>query len=172
MNVKMMNESLADLPDYGAPSLVEGFAYVVEVQGDTVWLEPEQTTSCGHCASSSACGGKSGIGTLTDRLAARRFSLPNRDNLRVGEKVVIGISEKMLVKASLTAYAIPLVALLGSGALAQWLAGSDTVTMVAMFAGLGVGMLLARLAAARLTARGELTPRFLRRADIAITCHF
>ncbi len=159
-------------PDYGAPTLVEGFAHVVAVDSDVVWLEPEQTTSCGHCASSSACGGKGGIGTLTDRLEARRFSLPNRDGLRVGERVVIGVSEKALVKASLTAYAIPLVCLLFCGAMAQWAAGSDLITMIAMVVGLGIGMVGARFNALRLDAHGELSPQFLRRADVVITCHF
>lgn len=167
-----MVETYDDIPDYGAPALVEGYAYVVAVEGDTAWLEPEQTTSCGHCASSSACGGKGGIGTLADRLEARRFSLPNRDNLRVGERVVIGVSEKALVKASLTAYAIPLATTLFCGAMAQWAAGSDLVTMAAMVAGLGLGMVGARFNAIRLNARGELTPQFLRRADVVITCHF
>lgn len=158
-------------PDYGAPALVEGFAHVVALEGDTVWLEPEQTSSCGGCSSASACGAK-GIGTLANRLEARRFSLPNRDGLRVGERVVIGVSEKALVKASLTAYAIPLFTLLSCGALAQWLADSDLVTMVAMVAGLALGLFGARLNAGRLNAHGELSPHYLRRADAVITCHF
>lgn len=159
-------------PDYGAPTLVEGFAHVVALEGETVWLEPEQTTSCGHCAASSACGGKGGIGTLTDRLEARRFSLPNPDNLRIGERVVIGVSEKALVKASLTAYAIPLAGALFCGVMAQWAAGSDLITMAAMAVGLGVGMIGAYINAQRLDAQGELSPQYLRRADVAITCHF
>ncbi|MFA7240105.1 MAG: SoxR reducing system RseC family protein [Sulfuricellaceae bacterium] len=166
-----MDETLDASPDYGAPALVEGFAHVVAVEGGTAWLEPEQTTSCGGCASASACGAK-GIGTLADRLEARRFSLPNRDGLRVGERVVVGVSEKALVKASLTAYAIPLAGMLFSGAMAQWVAGSDLITMAAMFGGLALGLVGARLNAKRLNARGELSPHYLRRADVVITCHF
>lgn len=166
-----MTETIDSVPDYGAPALVEGYAYVVAVEGETAWLEPEQTTSCGGCASASACGAK-GIGTLAERLEARRFSLPNRDGLRVGERVVVGVSEKALVKASLTAFAIPLAAMLFCGAMAQWAAGNDLVTMVAMLGGLALGLLGARLNAKRLNARGELSPHYLRRADAVITCHF
>lgn len=166
-----MDGSYDGVPDFGAPALVEGYAYVVAVEGETAWLEPEQTTSCGGCASASACGAK-GIGTLADRLEARRFSLPNRDNLRVGERVIVGVSEKALVKASLTAYAIPLATLLFCGAMAQWMAGSDLITMAAMVGGLGLGMVGARFNAMRLNARGELSPHYLRRADAVITCHF
>lgn len=159
-----------DPKDYGAPAMVEGIAHVVAVDGNIAWLEPEQTTSCGSCASSAACGAK-GIGTTASRLAARRFSLENRDNLRVGETVVVGIRETALVKASLTAYAIPLACALGIGATAQWADGRDAVTMAAMAGGLLLGLVLARLSAARLSARGELAPRFLRRASAAASCH-
>ena len=164
-------DTIDTAPDYGAPALVEGFAHVVAVEEGLAWLEPEQTSTCGACSSASACGAK-GIGTLASRLEARRFSLPNRDGLRVGERVVVGISEKALVKASLTAYAIPLFTLLFCGAMAQWAADSDLVTMAAMVGGLVLGLYGSRLNARRLNARGELSPHFLRRADTVITCHF
>lgn len=155
-------------PDFSAPPLVEGLAHVVAVEGGVAWLEPEQTSSCGGCAASGACGAK-GIGTTAGRLEARRFSLAGQ-NLAVGDTVVVGISESALIKASLTAYVIPLVAAFGFAALAQWIDGRDGVSLVAMIAGLVLGLALARLRAARLSARGELAPRFLRRAA-GVTCH-
>jgi len=149
--------------------MVEGFAHVVAVEGGVAWLEPEQTSSCGSCASSSACGAK-GIGTTASRLEARRFKLDNYAGLVVGERVVVGIRENALVKASLTAYAIPLAAMLGAGAMAQWAAGSDGITMAAMVAGLVLGLGIARLSAGRLSSRGDLAPRFLRRANVGVVC--
>jgi len=83
----------------------------------------------------------------------------------------VGIRENALVKASLTAYAIPLTAALLSGTLAQWADGRDIITMAAMVGGLLLGLGLAKLSANRLSARGELAPRFLRRADAASVCH-
>jgi sigma-E factor negative regulatory protein RseC len=157
-------------PDFSAPAMVEGIAHVVAIEGGTVWLEPEQTSSCGSCASSSACGAK-GIGTTANRLEARRFSLENQAGLAIGERVVVGISENSLIKASLTAYAIPLATALIAGTLAQWAAGRDGITMAAMVSGLLLGLGLARLHASRLSARGELAPRFLRRANAASVCH-
>lgn len=156
--------------DFSAPAMVEGIAHVVAVEGSVAWLEPEQTTSCGSCASSSACGAK-GIGTAASRLEARRFSLDNQAGLAVGERVVVGIRENALVKASLTAYAIPLTTALLAGAMAQWAEGRDAITMAAMAGGLLLGLGLARLGARYLFARGELAPRFLRRADATIACH-
>ena len=158
-----------DTLEFSTPAMVEGFATVVAVEGGVAWLEPEQTSSCGSCASSSACGAK-GIGTMASRLEARRFQLDNHAGLVVGERVVVGIRENALVKASLTAYAIPLAAMLGTGALAQWAADSDGITMAAMVAGLLFGLGIARLSASHLSSRGDLAPRFLRRANVGVVC--
>lgn len=165
-----MGETVDSTTDFSAPTMVEGIAYVVAVEGNMAWLEPDQGSSCGGCASAAACSSKS-IGSVASRLEARRFQLVNDVGLRVGERVVVGIRENALLRASLTAYAIPLVTLLGAGALAQWAVGSDTVTMAAMLAGLVVGLMLSRLGAGRLMARGELAPRFLRRATPGETCN-
>ncbi len=156
--------------DFSAPPMVEGIARVVAVEGAVVWLEPEQTSTCGGCSSASMCGAK-GIGTAANSLERRRFPMDNHEKLALGERVVVGVRENALVKASLTAYAIPLLTLLVAGGVAQWLAGSDVVTMLAMFGGLFGGLLVARLSAKRLSTRGDLAPKFLRRAQAGETCH-
>lgn len=155
--------------DFSAPAMVEGFAHVVSVEGGMVWLEPEQTTSCGSCASSSTCGAK-GLGTTATRLEARRFQIVNSNGLAVGERVVVGVSNDSLVKGSLTAYLLPLVTMLVAGGVAQWWAGSDGITMLAMVSGLALGLVGARWGADHLFARGKLVPRFLRRAGAGETC--
>lgn len=165
-----MGETADRSIDYSAPAMSEGIAHVVAVEGAMAWLVPEVGSSCGGCASASACGSK-GIGTTASRLEARRFQLTNDAGLRVGERVVVGIRENALLRASLIAYAIPLFTLLTSGALAQWAAGSDVVTMFAMLAGLAVGFGLMRIGAGRLLVRGDLAPHFIRRAGPGETCN-
>jgi sigma-E factor negative regulatory protein RseC len=154
----------------GRPA-VEGIARIVKVEGDVIWLEPEQSTSCGGCASAAMCGAK-GIGSIARRIEARRFPLDNpAAGLVVGERIVVGVHDGALIKASLTAYAIPLTLALGAGVVVQSLAGSDGLTLLAMFAGLGLGLMAAHFIAGRLKARGELAPRFIRRAAAGDTCH-
>lgn len=165
-----MAETVNSMTDFSAPPLVEGIAQVVALDGNTAWLVPEQGTSCGGCASGSACGAK-GIGTTASRLELRRFQLVNDAGFRVGERVVVGIRENALLSASITAYVIPLVALLIAGVLAQWVAGSDIVTMASMLAGFVLGLWLSRLRAGYLMVRGELAPRFIRRASAGETCN-
>jgi sigma-E factor negative regulatory protein RseC len=149
--------------------VIEGIARVVRVEGSLAWLEPEQTGGCGSCAAASGCSAK-GIGTVASRMEARRFPLDNSDDLRVGERVVVGVGDRALIKASLTAYALPLAAALGAGGVAEWAMGSDLMTMAGMAAGLFAGILAARIGAGRLSARGDLSPHFLRRAKLGETC--
>jgi sigma-E factor negative regulatory protein RseC len=166
----MMNDWAENATDRTAHPYIEGIAHVVAVKGARAWLEPEQTSSCGGCAASGACGAK-GMGTVANRLEARRFVIENAHGLMTGERVVVGIREHALVQASLTAYALPLASALGCGILAQWSWGRDGATMAAMFAGLILGFVLMRFFASRLTAKGDLQPRFLRRARPGETCH-
>lgn len=140
---------------------VEGYARVVRVDGATAWLEPEQTSSCGHCPSAASCA--PGIGTLTNRIAARRFALDNDAGLAVGERIVVGVAERALLTGALLAYALPLLSALCAGGLAEGAYGDDLLTLLATLAGLGGGLFAARLLAARLTARGALAPQYLRR---------
>lgn len=165
-----MGETADTMTDFSAPTLTEGIAQVVEVDGDVAWLVPESGTSCGGCSSAAACGAK-GIGTVASRLEQRRFQLVNEVGLTVGERVVVGVSENAVLRASITAYAIPLATLLIAGAFAQWVAGNDFVTMAAMLAGLVFGLWLARVRAGQLMARGQLAPRFIRRASMGETCN-
>jgi len=165
-----MGETVDRMTDYSAPALLEGIAQVVAVEGDTAWLVPEPGSSCGGCSSAAACGSK-GIGTVASRLETRRFQLVNDVGLSVGERVVVGIRENALLRASITAYVIPLATLLIAGVLAQWIAGSDAITMAAMLAGLVFGLWLARVRAGHLMVRGELAPRFIRRASMGETCN-
>lgn len=156
--------------DFSAPQMIEGIAHVVAIEGAMVWLEPEQSGSCGSCASSAACGTK-GIGTAASKLEARRFRIENPANLVVGERVVIGIRENSLLKAAITAYVIPLATLLLAGVLAEWAFGSDLATMAAVIVGLVIGLGVSRLLAARLDSQGDLAPQFIRRARPGETCN-
>lgn len=153
----------------GGAHLVEGIARVVRIEGAVAWLEPEQTTACGGCAAAAACH-PADPGPIAARLATRRFALDNPGDLDIGERIVVGVNHGALLKAALTAYALPLAATLVAGGLAESAFGSDLASMAAMVAGLGLGLLAARIAARRLAAGGELAPRFLRRASAGETC--
>ncbi|RAU21578.1 Fis family transcriptional regulator [Paramagnetospirillum kuznetsovii] len=157
-----MSDAGSSFPDADGQTLLEGFARVVAVEGGRAWLEPEETTSCGTCHSAGLCSIGKDAGNAK-RMAAKRFQLPGDLGLKVGERVVVGISETALVKGAATAYGLPLIALLAGGILGQEFYATDGMAALGAFGGLVVGLGLARLLADGLSARGVLTPRFLRR---------
>lgn len=148
--------------DIDDSSLIEGVARVVSVAGAVAWLEPEQGGTCGHCASSAVCGGK-GLGTLSNRLEARRFPITGHPELALGDRVVVGVRGDTLVKAAVITYAVPLVLLFVAGGIAQWALGSDGMTLAASVAGVFLGLGLIRFGADRLLGAGGGAPRLLRR---------
>ncbi|MBN8443213.1 MAG: SoxR reducing system RseC family protein [Thauera sp.] len=161
----------AEDPGILSQGSLEGVARVVAVQGDQVWVEPEQGGSCGGCASAANCGSK-GIGTLASRLEGRRFFLEREDGdglgeLRVGERLVITFGEQSVSAVALLAYGLPLVGALSAAVFTQELAGRDGYTLLAAIAGLGLGFALMKIVAGRLKARGRLTPRVVRRLSSA-----
>ncbi len=158
-----MREPDSSFPDADEHDLIEGFARVVAVEGGRVWLEPEQTSSCGACSSVGLCS--IGKDALTARkLAARRFPLPGDLGLRVGERVVVGVRDDSLVKGAMTAYGVPLLTILAGGIAGQELGHGDAMAALGAFSGLVIGLIVARVLANHLSARGVLSPRFLRRA--------
>jgi len=148
---------------------VEGIARVVQTKDGVIWLEPEQTTSCDACAAAGQCGSK-GIGSLASRIEARRFVLHGQQDFGVGERIVIGVGAQTLLKGALIAYGLPLASSLIAGGAVQAFGGGDVESMAGAAAGLAVGLLLAGFGARRLSARGELAPRFLRRAQPGESC--
>ncbi|TAN77021.1 MAG: Fis family transcriptional regulator [Magnetospirillum sp.] len=158
-----MRGSDSSFADAEGLDMIEGFARVVAVESGRAWLEPEQTASCGTCSSVGLCSIGKDAGAAR-KLAARRFELPGDLGLRVGERVVVGVRDDTLVKGAMTAYGVPLLAILAGGIAGQEMGGTDGMAALGALGGLIVGLLIARVLANSLSARGILTPRFLRRA--------
>jgi len=146
--------------------LIEAFARVVSVADGVAVLEPEPKTSCGGC-NSLACGTHS---AMSNRLAARRFSLVTAETLAVGERVVVGVRARDLIKAALVAYAIPLATMLAGGIATHVIIGRDPVTLMASIGGLVIGFGIASWSADYLFSAEKIAPRFIRRAKDEEAC--
>ena len=124
--------------------MIEETGQVVDVQGAFAWSESERTSTCGACNVRKGCG----TAVLAKVLGQRRVHLRviNKINARVGDAVVIGISESGLVRGSLAVYAVPLAGLF-AGAIAGDFLGkyyfpgnSDPVAIAGALAGLVAGL--------------------------------
>jgi sigma-E factor negative regulatory protein RseC len=169
-----MSNSLSTFPDADDRDMVEGFARIVAITGGKAWAEPEPVAGCGTCHSAGLCSIGKQMGDPSARQLAKRFALPGDLGLVVGDRVVVGVREDTLTKGALTAYGLPLLTLLAGGIMGQELGQSDGYAALGAAGGMLVGLLGARLVADFLSARGVLTPRFLRHAFEAPadgTCH-
>lgn len=138
--------------------LIEGLARVVAVDGAQVWLAAEQAAACGSCATRSACGSGSHKPAASWRVP--RSLGAGQAPLALGDSVHIGVDRSALTRASLTAYALPLVTMLMAASALQ--GAGDVAAIVAAVAGLLVGVAAARVLARRW--RHTLVPVVLGRA--------
>lgn len=125
--------------------MIEETGQVVDTEGEFAWIESERTTTCGSCAVRKGCG----TSAIAKILGQRRVRLRvlNRINARVGDNVVIGITESGLVRGSLAVYAAPLLGLF-AGALAGQAVGSAVFALqsdVAAITGALTGFIAALL---------------------------
>jgi len=119
--------------------MIEETGQVVDVQGQFAWVESARRSACGGCASQEGCG----TGVIARAFGNRSVTLKvlNRIDARVGERVVIGISETGLVRGALAVYALPLVTLFAGALCGHWLAGgSDLAAIAGAVAGLAAGL--------------------------------
>jgi sigma-E factor negative regulatory protein RseC len=144
--------------------VIEREAQVVACDGDRITVSAPRQTACGGCEARSGCG-ISVLGTLFGRRTAE-VTLPAEPGLSVGDRVVIGLDEAVLLRGAFTVYLLPLGLMLLAGGVGELLArqagmASDIPALIAAVAGFAGGLFLA---AARLR-QPRLTPgHFLRRA--------
>lgn len=134
--------------------MIESVATVVAV-GDT-WAQVEcrRKSSCGHCHQQESCG----VGTIAKAMPGRpqllevALTVP----VLVGQQVRIGIPERSLLTSALMVYMVPLACLLLGCLLGKWVASEFRLAeegpeILGALLGGGVGFLLAKFGAQRLT---------------------
>jgi sigma-E factor negative regulatory protein RseC len=149
-------------------AIVTETAEVIEVDGEHAWVETRRKAVCDACAVRKGCG--SGIISRMFRGRAR-LRVENTIGARVGERVVLGIEDSALVRASLAVYMMPLVWML-LGALAGQMAANalawertDGITALAGVFGLLAGFLWLRRYARHSARDPAHRPNMLRFAD-------
>ncbi|MBK1644017.1 Fis family transcriptional regulator [Thiocapsa imhoffii] len=141
--------------------MIEATATVVESGARGVWVESERQTACGQCASAGACG-TAVLGQLFGR-QRERFRITGGSELTVGERIIIGIPDRVLVMASTVAYLLPLLMLIGGAALATVLGAGEGGTAGAGLVGLGLGIGFAAWITGGRLAREYYRPLLVRR---------
>lgn len=88
---------------------------VVAVEGTHVWVETQLKTTCSSCKASDACPTSTIAKAFVPK--ANHVLLEVPCELRVGQQVKLGISERALISASLMVYIVPLLAMIVSASI-------------------------------------------------------
>ena len=131
-------------------------ATVIEVRGDTAWVEAVSRSACTACGSS---GCSSSVLASLFGNKRNRLQLDNRLQARVGDRVVISIPQTVLVKASLWAYLLPIAGMLLVTGLARVYGAPESLQALAALFGLAASLYAVR----RITGNARATQRFAAR---------
>ena len=126
--------------------MIEQIATVVELEGDAAWVETQSQSGCGACAMNKGCG--AGLFAKAFRFSSPRLKVQQTQNIEVGDRVVIGVDERALVRGSFAAYIMPILFMLGFAMLGETLLADvlapvapDIVGLLSGMVGLAAGLL-------------------------------
>ena len=147
--------------------MIEEQAIVIACQGDIAQIEALRRSACGSCSAKSGCGT-----SMLDRVLGRRpmrLSVANGIGARVGERVIIGVPESGLLWAAVSAYLLPLLALLAGAITGQQLGdasefiGAEWASLVGSVLGFALALRWLMVHSGRLAEDPRYRPVILRR---------
>ncbi len=139
-------------------SMLEETARVIEVHDDLLIAETESRSGCSHCSTSSCT---TSVVAKLFGVKRNRLVMENSLKAKAGDQVVIGIPDQLLVRASLTAYLLPLMVMLLVTAMGDLLGMNELLLSLLALVGLALGFFTVRWVTRRRTAQGY-EPRLLR----------
>jgi sigma-E factor negative regulatory protein RseC len=104
--------------------LIQATARVAAVRDGMLWLEADNTATCGGCSLRRSCPSAVMAG-LTGR-RGMQLQVPDRVAAAPGDRVVVGIPRTGLLAASMGLYLLPVATLILGAALGDALAGNGT----------------------------------------------
>lgn len=143
-------------------TMIEETATVVRVEGRDAWVSVQTRSACGHCGASSHCGT-----AMVAQLFGEKenlLQLPDTLGVAPGDQVVIGVSNALLLKASMLAYIAPLLGFIAAVVLGQGIGMGEEASGLFGLAGLGLGLWLVNCVTGGRAARKNYCPVMLKRA--------
>jgi sigma-E factor negative regulatory protein RseC len=138
--------------------MLEETARVIEVKDGLLMAETESRSACNHCSSDSCT---TSVVAKLFGVRRNRLVMANSLNARPGDQVVLGIPDQLLSRASVTAYLLPLLIMLGVTALGELLGMHELLLSLLALGGLAVGFFTVRRLS-RGSASQRYEPRLLR----------
>ncbi|HEY9210284.1 MAG TPA: SoxR reducing system RseC family protein [Methylotenera sp.] len=154
--------------------MIEEFAVVTKRFDDHVMLEIERRTACGLCGQKRGCGNAT-WGKLL-RHDSHEFPADNAINANVGDSVVVGIDERIVLSSAFYLYVVPLFTLLVGAVLADTFFNNEFYVILAAAFGLLLGFVWVK---GHLIGYGRTKKPYgkkfravvLRHADATVSCN-
>lgn len=139
--------------------MIKEQAKVISRQGRWVEVQMQRQSACSHCELNQGCG-TGAIGRLLGH-RSKPLIIESSFDLEPGDRVILGMPDSSFLKASLLIYGLPLISLILSAIVGQWLfEASELKVLVTAVLGFGGGFLVsARLA--RKNFASQFDPRIL-----------
>jgi sigma-E factor negative regulatory protein RseC len=150
--------------------IIEETARVVALDGDQAWVTTRRRSACESCSANKGCG----AGIMARSFSAGRtlqIKALNQVEAVVGEDVVLGIDDRVLVRSAVLMYLLPLLALMAGALLGEWLSemlihsGSEYLSVLMGLSAMIAVLWWLRGYARLLAATGDYQPRIMRRCD-------
>jgi sigma-E factor negative regulatory protein RseC len=153
--------------------MIEEYAVITKRFDDHVMLEIERRTACGLCGQKRGCG-NSTWGKLLGH-ESHEFPAENVINANVGDSVVVGIDEHIVLSSAFYLYVVPLLTMLVGTVLADTLFDNEFYVILGAAAGLLLGFVwvkghLVGYGAVKKPYGKKFRAIVLRHADDVVSC--
>jgi len=114
--------------------MIEELAVVVKTENHQIWVESGQNSACGGCLQKASCS-TNAIGSVLKR---KSVPVDCDIQLKTGDQVMVAIDERLLLRASLLLYLMPLIALFTGAGMTDWLLTENALNADIWIAGSAV----------------------------------
>jgi len=145
--------------------MIEELAKVTAINNNNITVESTVKSSCSGCKQVDNCGS----GQIAKAFPQKKLSVEITSDLPVelGDTVVIGLSEELLLKSAWQVYIWPLVGLILGAFIGQWLiegilSSHEIISIILAFSGGYLGFYYARAQQNKIANCPQWAPRILR----------
>lgn len=141
--------------------MIEEPGRVIALDDGAVWVETRRKSTCSGCSAKSGCGQG-----LMDTLGVRERRGLIRAlcdlQLQVGDSVIVGIREDVLLRGAVLVYLLPLIMLMAAATVAAQFTVRESIIILAGLGGFFVSWLLVRMRSRSTAGDPNLQPVVLR----------
>ncbi|MGB0128232.1 MAG: SoxR reducing system RseC family protein [Rhodocyclaceae bacterium] len=153
---------------------METEAVVTRIEGTDVMVElANRSAGCGRCHEPGGCGGGSNLFGQLFGTRTSVFRVRNSIGAQVGERVLVRLGEREILRTALAAYFLPIVLLVAGafGGMVLAETPNDSAAFTGGIVGFAAGVLAVTIYQSRARKSGSLQPVLTRRSPCCDPAH-